>query len=271
MPLARDKSMFSRYDQLRYGRYVRRHLGVIVFGALALFASAIVIFVGNRETPLRPQNMIYGSKTPFSPVTNEIFQAIKEGSYENITSRIAMARAKNPDDASLSVLHANLMNELKIDVKFHYYLERKKYHSTRMISRALSLTPLDAYYFTVSPSDNCYLFIFQVDSKGNATTVYPNKEYSPSQNPLLPGLIRIPDSFKCFYLDTTKGIETVYLFATRLENKKLEKWSNQINSEQRPQVLSQLAGGLVSYFKANETIAEKVPGIVLRVYQFTHG
>lgn len=260
----------GQFWRLRFRRFWRRNKWIIslVFIVIPLFS--ILVLWGKKEIPLIVNKMQEAKVNP-STVSDDIFQAIKEGDYDNTINRIRHELDKNPENPDLKKLWSQIMDNLTVDVKFHYLIGRKKYKMTNNLSPELTLTPRDPYYLTINPSHNCYLFVFQVDSAGKINVVYPNKEYSSSENPLLPGPLRIPDGFKWFYLDETKGMETLYIMATRIENERLEDLSIRIRSENNPEAAAILTQELISYLKSVESTANKVPGVALKVYEFTHG
>lgn len=255
--------------RLRFRRFWRRNKWIIFLIFIVIPLFSILAFWGKKEIPLIVNKMEKAKVNP-SAVSDDIFQAIREGDYDNTVNRLRNELNRNPENPALKKLWSQLMDELNVDVKFHYFIDRKSYKVTKDLSPELTLTPRDPYYLTVNPSYSCNLFVFQVDSTGKINVIYPNKEYSPSENPLLPGPLRIPDGFKWFYLDETKGIETIYLIASRLENNRLDELSRKLASEKEPEKAGRLTQELISYLKNLESTASSVPGVAIKVYQFTH-
>lgn len=272
MPLDRGNIMIGigLLNQLRFKRYWRRNRWTILVLFIVIPLFSALVFWGKEAVPLIVKKM---ERTKMDPtaLSNDVFQSISGGDYNNAVNRLKQELDKHPDNASLKNLRSQLMDELKVDVKFHYLVDRKRYTVTRTLSPDITLTPKDPYYLSVNLSHGSYLFVFQVDSKGDIDLLHPNKEYSPSDNPLLPGPIRIPDGFRWFYLDETRGIETIYIIATRMENKRLEDLSRRISMEKNPDAVASLSQELISYMKGVESTAHGVPGVSLKVYQFSHG
>jgi hypothetical protein len=102
--------------------------------------------------------------------------------------------------------------QLSIDIGF-YYEEGKKlipFYENDVLHSG------QGYTMYVNPSDTCYLYIFQVDSLGNVSKLFPNKEYHTLDNPVLAAQkIWIPNENEVFYLDETTGEETIFIVASR--------------------------------------------------------
>jgi serine/threonine protein kinase len=72
-----------------------------------------------------------------------------------------------------------------------------------------------------TPNDNCYLYVYHLDSHKNVTQLFPNTEASQEVNPLLGGkTYRIPKDY--FILDQNTGLETIFFVASRLPATDLE-------------------------------------------------
>ncbi len=261
----------GRFGWLKFRHFRRRNKGRIILALIFISIPGIIAFWGGKEIATIINKTREEAKVSPSSMSVEIAGAIKEGDYITAVNNIRDELNKDPNNISLKNLLSQLTDELNVDIKFHYLIGRKKYMDTRTLSQNVALTSKDPYYFTVSPSHRSYLYMFQVDSAARVTVVYPSKEYSPSENPLLPGPIRIPDGFRWFYLDETKGIETIYLIAARFENKKLEDLSRRIGTEKNPDAVALLSQELISYLKGVESITQNVHGVAVKVYQFTHG
>ncbi|HDP98209.1 MAG TPA: DUF4384 domain-containing protein, partial [bacterium] len=64
-------------------------------------------------------------------------------------------------------------------------------------------------------TDNCYLYIFQVDALGRSDRLFPNTDFNTADNPLIAGQdYWIPNTEQYFMLDETTGKEQFYIFAS---------------------------------------------------------
>jgi outer membrane protein OmpA-like peptidoglycan-associated protein len=70
----------------------------------------------------------------------------------------------------------------------------------------------EAYRIYVHPKSPCYVYIYQVDSKGKGSWLFPRKDVAES-NPLTAIDNWIPSRNGTFTLDETVGTETIYLMA----------------------------------------------------------
>jgi hypothetical protein len=73
----------------------------------------------------------------------------------------------------------------------------------------------EGYAIYVRPSDNCYLYVYQVDALGKSDRIFPNLKYNTASNPLASGDdYWIPNSQKLYILDETTGKENFYIFSS---------------------------------------------------------
>ncbi len=73
----------------------------------------------------------------------------------------------------------------------------------------------DGYAIYAKPSDDCYLYVFQLDETGKAYRLFPNDAYETEDNPIRAGRdLWIPNPQKLLILDETTGKEKIYLFAS---------------------------------------------------------
>lgn len=87
-----------------------------------------------------------------------------------------------------------------------------------------TLTQRDNYAIIVTPKTAAYVYIYQVDSLGNPTQLFPNQEYSQSSNYVEPGReYRIPTLGKWFVLDENKGEERILVIAQKDEKEDPQK------------------------------------------------
>jgi hypothetical protein len=256
---------------LKFRHLLRRNKWPFVMVLMVLLVIGIIAGRGWKEIPSITHRNRVETKINPSSLGKEIAQSMKEGDYVGAVNHLRTELKKDPNDPFLNKLLPQLTEELQMDVKFHYLIERKKYMETRTLSPDVTLTPKDVYYFSINPSHAGYLYFFQIDSAGKISVLYPNKEYSPSSNPLLPGPLRVPDGFRWFFLDETKGVESIYLVAARMENKRLEGLIERIKSEKTGEAAARLNQELIAYLKSIESTPQKVPGVAVKIYQFTHG
>ena len=149
-----------------------------------VFASAFVKNVSVEDTYIRKEKGKYIAWVLIS-ISTEEFKRIQEES----------TRVK-----------------LSVDIGF-YYEEGKKlvpFYENDVLHSG------QGYTMYINPSDTCYLYLFQVDSLGNVSKLFPNKEYHTLDNPLLAAKkIWIPNENEVFYLDETTGEETIFIVASR--------------------------------------------------------
>jgi outer membrane protein OmpA-like peptidoglycan-associated protein len=80
------------------------------------------------------------------------------------------------------------------------------------------LTPRDNYRITFTPTRDSYVYIYQIDSMGKASIVFPNAEYLSLGNPVKAGRRHsVPPEGKWLKLDQTPGNEEIVVLASETE------------------------------------------------------
>ncbi|MBI5210670.1 MAG: DUF4384 domain-containing protein [Elusimicrobia bacterium] len=98
----------------------------------------------------------------------------------------------------------------------------------RVVHEGMSLTSRHYYGVYVRPDEDCYLYVYQVDSQGTVARLFPNPAFHTGSNLLKGGEERwVPNDAELFELDEVKGQETIYFVASRRE---LARLSNMAES-----------------------------------------
>lgn len=107
---------------------------------------------------------------------------------------------------------------INVQVKYSRAKEEKELHNGD------TLTQRDNYAIEFTPKTSAYVYIYQIDTMGNPTMLFPNSEFSQSSNQVEPGrLYRVPDLGKWLFLDENKGSENIVVIARKDEIKNPEK------------------------------------------------
>jgi len=250
---------------------VKIGLPVAGVGLLVLLAIGIVHFWPEKESPSTVELPVGGDTTPVTtppPTIERIQETIINAEYDTAKELIARGLKANPSDNSLKDWQSKLMDELKINFKFRYLPGRRR-DIAPSSSSDLVLTSEDPYYLKVHLSDKCYLYVFQLDSSGNLDQLFPSK-YVPTSNPVPPGPLRIPDGADWFYLDDVSGEETIYLVASRWENKKLEELIARLAAERELTLKRELIEQILSRLRLEKGSAKELPGLAFGEYRFLH-
>ncbi|MGA2403056.1 MAG: protein kinase [Syntrophobacteraceae bacterium] len=85
------------------------------------------------------------------------------------------------------------------------------------------LTQNDRYYIVFSPDEELYIYAAQVNySAESIDPIFPNRQFSSNNNPMMPHLeYRFPEK-GYFFLDERAGGEYIYVVASRSPNQRLE-------------------------------------------------
>ena len=96
----------------------------------------------------------------------------------------------------------------------------------------------DEYRIYLRPARTKYVYLYQVDSKGNANWIFPSETLG-MRNPLRAGEYFLPSRNAVFALDNTVGIETLHLVVTDSPAPDLDKIINQRDPKKLGQGVSQ--------------------------------
>ncbi len=90
------------------------------------------------------------------------------------------------------------------------------------VKEADTLNQNDRYYIEFSPGEELYIYMAQVDSAESITPIFPNRQFSSTNNPVMPHSdYRFPEK-EYFFLDAGTGKEYIYVIACRSPNQRLE-------------------------------------------------
>jgi len=104
--------------------------------------------------------------------------------------------------------------DVKISVDIGIYYEEAN-EKLQYLTEGSVLHSGDAYAIYIKPSDDCYVYIYQVDDLGKSYKLFPNDNFDTGYNPLLAGQdYWVPNTDQLLVLDETTGKEKFYIFAS---------------------------------------------------------
>ncbi|MBI4676177.1 MAG: DUF4384 domain-containing protein [Elusimicrobia bacterium] len=102
--------------------------------------------------------------------------------------------------------------KLSLDVLFYYEGEDGK---MKALSEGSVLRSGDGYAVYLRPSDDCHLYVFQVDALGKTFRLFPNPEFKTAANPVATASdLWIPNDRSLYTLDETTGRERFFVFGS---------------------------------------------------------
>ncbi|PON10432.1 hypothetical protein C2W62_50095, partial [Candidatus Entotheonella serta] len=110
--------------------------------------------------------------------------------------------------------------DLRLDVGLFY--EDREARPQPLVNGS-TLRTGDGYRIYVEPYQPCYVYIFQIDSKGELTRLYPSADSGSHTVPgPVQGALWIPAPDRWFQLDNTQGLEEIYVVATQARREDVE-------------------------------------------------
>ncbi|MCJ7634816.1 DUF4384 domain-containing protein [Candidatus Bathyarchaeota archaeon] len=268
----------NRTNSIIQRRIFRRKIlrllkAVLMYALIIMFIGGVYYVLHKRQTFAKHDVGIEGAPSGRAPVSSqvtEVVAAINEGNYDLAKAKIEEELKRDPGNSEMKRWQSLLMRNLEIDFKFNYLPGRKQQITTRGTSPGAALTQKDPYYLNVHSFDQCFLYLFQLQSSGELAKLFPNSKYVPTSNPVPGGPIRIPDGYDWFYLDDTPGTETIYLVASRWRQKTLEMLCAKLESEDKVEEKRKIIKEILFRLEREERSTESIPGLTFGKYQFKH-
>ncbi|MFQ5647318.1 MAG: DUF4384 domain-containing protein, partial [bacterium] len=144
-------------------------------------------------------------------------------------------------EATFNITVAGRKTKGAVSINYSFIYEKdgrvgKLENGMSLRSENASYESSDKYKIWFSPEQECFVYIYQVDSSGAVYQLFPNREYSDYSNPvkkyhtyIIPRSKHLPDGFP---LDQVRGEERLYLLAAASEGSvsDLLKLSRQLKS-----------------------------------------
>ncbi|NIA29344.1 MAG: DUF4384 domain-containing protein [Actinobacteria bacterium] len=189
---------------------------------MAIAALAFIIYYIPRISP----------KPCYEQVTNRLQYGDLISAKEDVNR--CLKKHKNADPR-LSEIAKQLNTDLYLTINFEYI--KKDSHSVSQKSLSdLTLSVGDGYRFSISPSVDCYFYLFQFDSNEGVELLFPLTAFSIENHKLRKNQVRlIPGGDNYFYLtkNTQQGTITFYFVATCWRAMDIEKVFQKYNHATR--------------------------------------
>ncbi len=122
---------------------------------------------------------------------------------QSLNRRVVIVNTEEPFQAAIS-------DKPRILV----HVKRSTAHGEMEVHQDGRLTQKDSYAIELTPKTSAHVHVYQIDSRGSVTKLFPNPEYSRSPAFLEPGrLCRIPDYGNWLFLDENTGKEHIIVIA----------------------------------------------------------
>ena len=122
--------------------------------------------------------------------------------------------------------------------QLNYVYRHGKRGKFRALNQGDLLQSGDQYKVIFTPSEDAYVYIYQVDSNDQVFQLFPMKKFGRTVlnnlNPVRGGeTYFLPNKSKAFYLDDQTGLERIYLIASREPKTELEALYRQLSKERK--------------------------------------
>jgi len=145
----------------------------------------------------------YGKSRPLPGISQDTEAgraANRRVEFANLgTGQVGTAPAAHPESRKVSV---------NVTVKY------QKGGQSAVLAPGGVLTPEDNYRVAFTPNRNSYVYVYQIDSRGKATAVFPNPDYSGSENPVTGNRgYSVPPEGRWLKLNQEPGKEEIIVLA----------------------------------------------------------
>ncbi len=186
--------------------------GLQVEQMFKLVRSGVIAETNSQQRPWETTSIqgdfVFADAGGAAPVAEEPHAAAAPATTPATTS------AATPAPADVAAQPTPKSRSNPIQVEFAMFRENGKKPPTP-VSTGGSMRSGDAYFFHVRPSQDCFLYLFQVDATGKAFRLFPNDAYHTQANPVLgKANLTLPNQTEVFYLDQTVGKEEFYFLAS---------------------------------------------------------
>lgn len=154
-----------------------------------------------------------------------------------------------------------IVNEknIKISLDVLFYTEDAK-GNIRSLSEGEVLRSGDSYAIFLRPSDQCWVYVYQIDALSNCFRLFPNEEFNTETNPMIIGDgYWIPNPQELFYLDEMTGRETIYIFASLVKIPEFEETNMELSKSDLDNVIQFKKMGVAGVKPKRNTQQETPP------------
>jgi len=113
------------------------------------------------------------------------------------------------------------------------FLYEKDGKADKMYDGVCLRSEKDYYQVYFRPEQDCYIYIFQVDSYGMITRLFPNDDFSPWGNPVTAAksyyLPYVEDRPDWLFLDNNTGEERIYFLASKKPDNEINRLYNRLS------------------------------------------
>ena len=116
-----------------------------------------------------------------------------------------------------------------------YFYRSPGQQALKSLTNGSILRSGDHYKIQFTPDENCYVYIFQVDSTNTIYPLFPVNDFNgiaaTNRNPVrVDTTYHLPAEDKSFFLDQQKGIEMIYFLAFRNANPTWDRIAQQLST-----------------------------------------
>ncbi len=205
----------------------------------------------------------------------ELTSALEQGRYLEAKKEIDdFLKRSSVGNDRIAKLSQELTDRLYLDINFGYRTSGK---NTREAIESLPpgqivLRSGDGYLFEFTADDDCFLYVYLLDSDQKLVQLFPNADVAPERNPVQTGKsYRIPAGEDWFVLDDKSGRETIYFVASRWPAQDLDQLSMQLiesdDFKEEQQINQKLFARVTAYQQAYATGLE---GCFYKEFSFLH-
>ena len=135
----------------------------------------------------------------------------------------------------------------------------------RVLEKGAALRSGDDYKLIIIPEEDCYLYLFQMDSAGNLFMLFPLPTFenagAGTPNPLVGhNTYMLPGQDSAYFLDENRGVERIYLLASKKADKNIEHFRKLLLTNKDPRVRKKVHAMIHEYIQSKEILQNAAKG-----------
>jgi hypothetical protein len=225
---------------------------IVAFVLLAVVGAGVYVFLATRRA--HQDSGEYREKAS---------KARDEGKYDVALSLLDQA---SRNGMQVNPIKSELTEELTVNWNVRIVRDNKLASQPIIQANSYKMGPNDSFYFNLSSSHPCFLYIVQATPDGDLVEIWPGVKRT---SPFGFANLRVPSGFGFLKPPEKCGEYCIYLIAARWQHEKIEALMAQLRSEQDPNARQDVKKKLLQCIDHEKEWASQIGGLVFGKFAYT--
>lgn len=250
----------SRIRRRKFNRFVKKFVKYALLGAVLGLSVFYFTLAGKEEDNKASISVKKNSAEKPEGKKADLLEDLFNADYALALVHLDREKDLHPD------LWKMVYDSLSVQFNFTYLPQHSK-NKTIFDVNSVKLNSDEPYHMLYTFSEESFVYLFQQNSDGDFVCLFPEEKYSSNRNPVQTNLLRIPEGIHWLYLNGEPGAVSIYLIASRWQQKKLGNIISLL-SDNESHLNAQES--LEYYLEKTSLSAAEIPGLVFSEYHFEH-